>query len=66
MRNNKMYHMIDTKKDGVRFRNTALEELNTEFRDAKLSYEEQQKSLVEEVLGIAGRHFTSSNHNLNI
>ncbi|KAK2146372.1 hypothetical protein LSH36_613g01007 [Paralvinella palmiformis] len=54
MRNNKMYHMIDTKKDGVRFRNTALEELNTEFRDAKLSYEEQQKSLVEEVLGIAG------------
>ena len=59
MRNNKMYHMIDTKKDGVRFRNTALEELNTEYRDAKLRYEEQQKSLVDEVLVIAGRNSTN-------
>ena len=46
---------IDTNKNGVRFRNSSLRELNEEWTTTKDDYTEQQKSVVAEVTGIAGK-----------
>lgn len=54
LRNNRNYHMIDTNKSGVRFRNSALEEINEIYLKARRQYEEQQSSVVKEILGVAG------------
>lgn len=53
LRGNKKYRQIDTVKGGVRFTNDALESLNNEFLESKEQYEEQQQSIVEEVIGVA-------------
>lgn len=53
LRNNKNYITIDTKTNGVRFHNKALRELNNDYLEAKEEYTEQQKSVVNEVIGIA-------------
>ncbi|XP_060580063.1 DNA mismatch repair protein Msh2-like [Ruditapes philippinarum] len=53
LRNNKNYITIDTKTNGVRFHNKAVRELNTDYLEAKEEYGEQQKSVVNEVIGIA-------------
>ena len=54
LRNNKGYHMIDANKNGVRFRNADLRDLNVEWIRVKADYTEQQKSVVAEIIGIAG------------
>lgn len=54
LRNQRGYHTIDTNKSGVRFRNTALEEVNESFLKARREYDQQQQSVVKEILGIAG------------
>lgn len=54
IRNNRSYTTIDTNKNGVRFRNSALKQLNDEYVSIKDDYEEQQKCVVTEVIGIAG------------
>ena len=56
LRNNKNYITIDTKTNGVRFHNKAVRELNNDYLEAKEEYAEQQKSVVNEVIGIAGRY----------
>lgn len=53
LRKNKKYKTIDTLKGGVRFTNDALEDLNTDFMRAQNDYEEQQQSIVEEVIRVA-------------
>lgn len=53
LRNNKNYMTIDTKKDGVRFHNNALRRMNEEYLKAKEDYNEQQKSVVMEIITIA-------------
>ena len=54
LRNNKNYITIDTKQNGVRFHNKAVQQLNEEYMRAKDDYAEQQKSVVAEVVNIAG------------
>ena len=54
MRNNKNYITIDTKQNGVRFHNKAVQQLNQDYMRAKDEYAEQQKSVVVEVVNIAG------------
>lgn len=54
LRKNNKYKIFDAVKGGVRFASERLIELNQEFIDAKHSYEEHQKSIVEEVVKIAG------------
>ena len=54
LRNNKKYTTIDTKNNGVRFHNSAVRQLNEEYMGAKEEYNEQQKSVVAEVISIAG------------
>ncbi|XP_048577460.1 DNA mismatch repair protein Msh2 isoform X2 [Nematostella vectensis] len=54
LRNNKRYSTIETRKDGVRFTNSALSQLNDEFRGYKDTYNDVQGKLAAEVLKIAG------------
>lgn len=54
MRNNKNYRTIDTNKNGVRFHNTAVRQYNEEYLQAKEDYSEQQKTVVSEIINIAG------------
>ncbi|XP_076445659.1 DNA mismatch repair protein Msh2-like [Babylonia areolata] len=53
LRNNKNYRTIDTNKNGVRFHNTAVRQFNDEYLQAKDDYNEQQKSVVSEIINIA-------------
>lgn len=53
LRNNKKYRTLDALKGGVRFTNDALENLNQDFLQAKTGYEEQQESIVDEVIKVA-------------
>ena len=57
LRNNKNYRTIDTNKNGVRFHNTAVRQYNEEYLQAKEDYNEQQKSVVAEIMAIAGQSF---------
>jgi DNA mismatch repair ATPase MutS len=47
--------IIDTRNNGVRFRNNGLRDLNDEYVDIKEKYTEQQKSVVDEIVNIAGK-----------
>lgn len=53
LRQNKKYTTLDTVKGGIRFTTTKLGELNLDFTEARTSYEEQQKSIVDEVIRVA-------------
>ncbi|KAK3589346.1 hypothetical protein CHS0354_009989 [Potamilus streckersoni] len=53
LRNNKNYTTIDTNKNGVRFHNKALGQFNEEYLKCKEDYNEQQKSVVEEIVSVA-------------
>lgn len=46
--------MIDTNKAGVRFRNGALQDLNDQHMASKEEYNAQQKTVVDEIMNIAG------------
>lgn len=54
LRNNKNYITIDTKTNGVRFHNKAVRDYNEQYMNSKAEYAEQQKSVVSEVVNIAG------------
>lgn len=53
LRNNRNYHTIDTNKGGVRFRNSALEDVNEVYLRVRREYEQQQSSVVKEILSVA-------------
>jgi len=50
---NKNYTVLDQPKTGIRFRNAQLSRLNEEHADVKRRYEDQQKSVVVEVMDVA-------------
>ncbi|XP_059618269.1 DNA mismatch repair protein spellchecker 1 [Phlebotomus argentipes] len=52
IRKNKKYSMIDAVKGGARFTTNTLRDLNSDFQEVRESYEEQQKSIVEEVIRV--------------
>lgn len=53
LRKNSKYRILDAVKGGVRFTTDKLSDLNEEFLRAKENYEEQQKSLVDEVIRVS-------------
>lgn len=53
LRGHPSFSIIDTKKDGVRFRNSKLREHNDDYLEAKSKYEEVQRAVVVEVVAIA-------------
>ncbi|XP_071801096.1 DNA mismatch repair protein Msh2-like [Asterias amurensis] len=53
LRNNKKYATIDTNKNGVRFTQSTMRSLNEEHMSAKEEYNEMQKAIVAEIIGIA-------------
>lgn len=55
LRNNKNYTIIDSNKAGVRFRNSKLRDLNEDYLLLREKYETSQKSVVTEIMGIAGK-----------
>ncbi|XP_015773181.1 PREDICTED: DNA mismatch repair protein Msh2-like [Acropora digitifera] len=54
LRGNKHYTIIDTRKDGIRFNNSALRQLNEQFQALKETYNEVQSKLASEVIKVAG------------
>lgn len=57
LRDKKKYKTLDAVKGGVRFTTEKLTELNLDFSEARKSYEEQQKSIVDEVIRVARKKF---------
>lgn len=55
LRQNKSFRIIDAVKGGVRFTNSKLESLNESYSNIKQSYEQQQRSIVQEILDVAGK-----------
>lgn len=55
LRQNKKFKIIDAVKGGVRFTNDKLEGLNESYSGIKQNYEQQQRSLVQEILEVAGK-----------
>lgn len=53
IRKSTKYQTLDAVKGGVRFTSDKLADYNTDFSAAKASYEEQQKTIVDEVVRIA-------------
>ena len=53
MRNNKKFITLETRKDGVRFTNSTLRDLNEQYLAHKNLYNELQSNLAKEVLNIA-------------
>lgn len=50
---NKEYELLDTNKGGVKFRNSALTELNDQYTSIYKQYDEHQKSIVADVMEVA-------------
>lgn len=53
LRGKKKYSTIDALKGGVRFTSDTLKDLNEEYVDAKERYEQQQETIVEEIIKVA-------------
>lgn len=53
LRGKKKYSTIDALKGGVRFTSDILKDLNEEYVEAKEKYEQQQGSIVEEIIKVA-------------
>lgn len=53
LRKNNKYHILDAIKGGVRFTSDKLSALNDDFLHARDEYEQQQKSIVDEVIRVA-------------
>ena len=51
--------MIDATKAGIRFQSKKLEEFNREHLKTRRSYDELQKSIVDEVMNITGTSMKS-------
>lgn len=53
LRGNKRYTTLDTRKDGVRFSNSSLRQLNDQFQSLRETYDDVQSKLANEVIKIA-------------
>ncbi|KAF7989668.1 hypothetical protein HCN44_008342 [Aphidius gifuensis] len=56
LRNNKKYEIFETHKSGVKFRSYRMTEINTDYLSTRNKYEEEQKSVVIEILQIAASY----------
>ncbi|CAD5124214.1 DgyrCDS12512 [Dimorphilus gyrociliatus] len=59
IRNNKSCIIIETRKDGVKFRTGNLQDLSKEYDSSARKYKEMQKILVEKVLTVAAGYVDS-------
>jgi DNA mismatch repair protein MSH2 len=53
IRNSKIYTVVSTNKDGIRIQNEALIDLNEKYMEVKSKYEQEQRSVVDEVIRTA-------------
>lgn len=67
LRKHNKYRLLDTARGGARYTSDALTKLNEDFQASKERYEEAQKDIVENIIGIAaGYQVPLNNLNLNI
>ena len=67
LRKHNKYRLLDTARGGARYTSDALTKLNEDFEASKERYEEAQKDIVENIIGIAaGYQVPLNNLNLNI
>ena len=62
VRNDRSMTILESNKQGIKFRNKKLESLNDQHSDLFSRYEEQQQAIVEEMLGIAAGYSDIMNH----
>lgn len=55
LRKNNKYKTLDIVKGGVRFTSEKLTDLNADYKQARLSYEQHQKTIVNEVVRVTGK-----------
>lgn len=60
IRKNKDYKVLDTIKGGARFTTERMSELNDEFQRTKQMYEDQQQSIVAEIVRVSSRFRTKT------
>ncbi|XP_042295293.1 DNA mismatch repair protein Msh2 isoform X2 [Sceloporus undulatus] len=53
LRNNLKYKILETQKNGVKFSNSALKEINEEYIKNRKEYEEMQDVVVKEIISVA-------------
>uniref|UniRef100_A0A8D2L014 DNA mismatch repair protein n=2 Tax=Varanus komodoensis TaxID=61221 RepID=A0A8D2L014_VARKO len=53
LRNNLKYKILETQKNGVKFSNIALKEINEEYIKSRKEYEEMQDVVVKEIINVA-------------
>lgn len=58
LRNNKKYDLFESHKSGVKFRSSKMTELNDDYLATREKYEQEQKSVVSEILQIAAGYCT--------
>ena len=56
VRGNKNFPIMEANKSGTKFRNSRLEQLNDSQADLTKKYEEQQKSIVNEMVAISSEY----------
>ncbi|KAM3852294.1 DNA mismatch repair protein Msh2 isoform 2-T2 [Vipera latastei] len=53
LRNNLKYKILETQKNGVKFSNSALKDINEEYMKSRKEYEEMQDAVVKEIINVA-------------
>ncbi len=53
LRDNKSYTVIETRKDGIKFKNDKLKEISDEYMSVIENYEKEQKSVIDDMIKIA-------------
>ena len=62
VRGNKNYNIIEANKSGIKFRNGKLEQLSENFSQLNRSYEDQQSSVVTEILQVSSGYCDTLSH----
>ncbi|XP_058020992.1 DNA mismatch repair protein Msh2 isoform X2 [Ahaetulla prasina] len=53
LRNNAKYKILETQKNGVKFSNSALKDINEDYMKNRKEYEEMQDAVVKEIINVA-------------
>eukprot|EP00090_Calanus_glacialis_P000024 TRINITY_DN10022_c0_g1_i1.p1 TRINITY_DN10022_c0_g1~~TRINITY_DN10022_c0_g1_i1.p1 ORF type:complete len:917 (-),score=322.44 TRINITY_DN10022_c0_g1_i1:110-2860(-) len=62
VRGNKNFTIMEANKSGIKFRNSRLEQLNDSHADLSKKYEEQQRSIVNEMVAISSGYTEPMSH----